>query len=86
MYSETYNELKNILYPLQDNGWNFINLNDSLIVMNKSFNELDEINIEFTKSYIHFVLPVKNSVFSFYKKFNIHDNCSDFLKNYITSF
>ena len=51
--------------------------------MNKKYEELSEINIQFDKSNIHLVLPLNNSNYSFYKKFNNIQVSQNYLQQYI---
>ena len=78
-----------ILKLLTPYGWQFIKKDYNNIVMNKKFNELEEITIHMDSFYhdnsIHFSLPLKKSNYSFYKKFhlgNIQDSIL-FLNNYV---
>lgn len=89
-----------ILKLLTPYGWQFIKKDHNNIIMNKKFSELEEINIQWDSSpnnspnnypnnypninNIHFSLPIKNSSYSFYKKFNYKLNDSSiFLDNYV---
>ena len=68
----------NILELLIPYGWQFIKTDVNEIIMNKKFYELEEITIQSnqstnqstTQSTTHFTVPIKNSVYSFYKKFS----------------
>jgi hypothetical protein len=83
MTSNTMDAFKNILSPLTNNNWNFINTTNNGIIMNKKYEELSEINIQFDKSNIHLVLPLNNSNYSFYKKFNNIQDSQNYLQQYI---
>ena len=62
-------KFKNILEPLKMDGWQFIQTHsDDRIIMNKKYQELEEINIEYKNSQYHFSLPLKNSIYCYYKK------------------
>ena len=78
-----------ILKLLTPYGWQFIKTDYNNIIMNKKFNELEEIHIHWdnnpNNNNIHFSLPLKKSNYSFYKKFhlgNIQDSIL-FLNNYV---
>ena len=75
----------NLLEPLQYNGWQFVKIDLNNIIMNKKFHELEEINIEYKNSVYHFSLPLKNSVYSYYKKFDDRqqEQTIQFFKAYI---
>ena len=45
---------KNIMEPLKHNEWQFITSQSNHLVMNKKYQELDEINIEFKRNFYHF--------------------------------
>jgi hypothetical protein len=78
-----YNQCKQILEPLENHGWVFTYFNKHEILMRKKYQELDEIHINTNGQLIEFVMPIKNSQYSYFKKFyNDHDGLL-FLKNYI---
>jgi len=73
---------------LLDKGWQFIESKDNNIIINKKYSELEEINIMINdnnngSSVFHLTLPLKNSIFSFYKKINDEETFSTYLKQYI---
>jgi len=83
------NQCKYILDPLIKKGWFFLNFDNKQIIMRKQFCELDEIKIIPNGHYIEFVMPIKNSSYSFFKKIHNHDTIHSydniqFLKNYIS--
>jgi len=69
-----HNAFINILELLIPYGWQFIKTDVNEIIMNKKFYELEEITIQSNQSTnqstTHFTVPIKNSVYSFYKKFS----------------
>ena len=74
---------------LVDKGWQFIESKENNIVLNKKYSELEEINIVIDNnkqndSYVfHLTLPLKNSIFSFYKRINDEETFSTYLNQYI---
>ena len=73
---------------LVDKGWQFIVSKENNIVLNKKYSELEEINIMINdnnngSSVFHLTLPLKNSIFSFYKKITDEETFSTYLKQYI---
>lgn len=83
------NEYSNFLKEkLIDKGWQFIESKENNIVLNKKYSELEEINIVIDNntngsSVFHLTLPLKNSIFSFYKKINDEKIFSEYLTKYI---
>ena len=88
---ESHTAFIKILELLIPYGWQFIKTDLNEIIMNKKFYELEEITIQSTnQSTTHFTFPIKNSIYSFYKKFShpISNDDDDnesilFLDNYI---
>lgn len=74
---------KNIMEPLKYDEWQFITSQSNHLVMNKKYQELDEINIEYKKNFYHFLLPINNSRFSYYKKIADQQQAIHFLEIYI---
>ena len=73
---------------LIDKGLQFIESKENNIVLNKKYSELEEINIlidnKTNDSYVfHLTLPLKNSIFSFYKKIYDEETFSTYLEQYI---
>ena len=73
---------------LVDKGWQFIESKENCIVINKKYSELEEINILIDKktngaSVFHLTLPLKNSIFSFYKKIYDEKTFFQYLEQYI---
>jgi len=87
--TDIHNELFDFTHMMVENGWQYVNKNNDHIVLNKKHKELDCIDIKMNHSdnTVHFILPIKNSPYSFYNHFSLHDsNAVSFLKNYISHF
>jgi hypothetical protein len=88
------NDFINILQPLTDFGWQFIKDKDNEIQMNKKYSELEYISVKYTtikphnlsvsSNVIHITLPIKNSVYSFYKRHTDLETSKSFLQNYVS--
>ena len=81
-----YDELKNITDSMLFNGWQYVTKKDNRIILNKKYHELECVDIEFSEYTIQLSLPLKNSTYSFYNKFNINDTDNSvvtFFNNYI---
>ena len=77
-------KFKNILEPLKMDGWQFIkSQSDDRIIMSKKYQELEEINIEYKNSQYHFSLPLKNSIYCYYKKIADEEQSFRFLKTFV---
>ena len=76
-----------ILEPLMSCGWQSIHRDThaNKIVINKKFNELEEINIEYKNFCYHFSLPINNSIYSYYIKNIDQLDSITFLNNYINN-
>jgi len=74
---------KNVLEPLHCNGWQLIKTQSNQIIMNKKYHELEEIVIEYKNSHYHFSLPIKDSIFSYYKKIPDELQSVLFFKSYV---
>jgi len=75
---------KTIVEPLQHTGWQFMKTDTTTIIMNKKFHELEEINIQYKNSYYHFSLPLKNSVYCYYKRIADEQQSIQFLKTFVS--
>jgi len=74
-------------------GWQIVESKDNNIILNKTYSELQEINILIDNSQninsdndstiFHLSVPLNNSEFSFYKKINGETLFSDCLKQYV---
>ena len=77
-------KFKNILEPLKMDGWQFIQTHsDDRIIMTKKYQELEEIKIEYKNSQYHFSLPLKNSIYCYYKKIADEEQSFRFLKTFV---
>ena len=79
-----------ILEPLMDQGWQMGTASccqdhSTKFAINKKYNELEEINIEYKNLFYHFSVPIHNSAYSYYKKFDDGEQALKFLENYIHS-
>ena len=70
---------------LEANGWQFVKTQYNHLIMNKQYQELDEINIEYKNGSYHFYLPIKNSAFCFYKKIADEQQASQFFEQQTSS-
>jgi hypothetical protein len=85
MCQSFYKECKQILNPLKQHGWVFLNIhNNDEILMQKQYHELNEIKININEQDIEFVLPIKNSQYSYFKRLHNSNDSLLFLKKYIT--
>jgi len=73
---------KNIMEPLKHNEWQFITSQSNHLVMNKKYQELDELILN-SKEFYHFSLPINNSPFSYYKKIANEQQAIHFLEIYV---
>ena len=79
-----------ILEPLMDQGWQMgtsscCQDHSTKFAINKKYNELEEINIEYKNSFYHFSVPIHKSAHSYYKRFDDGEQALKFLENYIHS-
>jgi hypothetical protein len=82
-----FDEISIFTMTMVDNDWQYVKKNSDHIILNKKHNELDCVDIHNSDNIIHFTLPIKNSPYSFYKQFSLHDsNAVSFIKNYIFHF
>jgi hypothetical protein len=80
--NEQLEHFRNVLNPLVEHGWRFIQSDLNIITMNKVFYELEEITIEYRNNLYHFTLPLNNSIYSYYKKFYNFYDALNYLKLY----
>lgn len=86
LYDGMINNFKNILEPLLEHGWQFTSEDSTYIQMNKVYSELEEISIQVSNKYVHMSLPIKNSVYSYYKRLDNISDSLNFINNYISDF
>ena len=87
MTSVVNNEFKNILQPLTTVGWQIVKEDDHEIHMNKKYAELENISIVRSRpssNIIHITLPIKNSIYSFYKRHTDIQQSLRFLQIYVS--
>jgi len=87
MNSEIYNDIKNFLLNIDTSSqWELKSCNQEEIFMQKKFHQLDQIHLDFKDNkYIHMVLPLNNSSYSFYKKTLYNNDSVVFFKKYINN-
>lgn len=93
MTSNVYDEVIKFMNTntFTSNNWYYIKRYDTQdhkhVILAKKYCELDRIEVELKHNIIHFSLPLKNSKYSFYNKFN-HDNLNaiSFFKIYMNDF
>lgn len=81
------NEFKDVLQPLMDVGWQIVKEDEREIHMNKKYSELENISIVRSRpssNIIHITLPIKNSIYSFYKRHTNLQQSMYFLQNYVS--
>lgn len=86
LYDGMINNFKNILEPLLEHGWQFTSEDSTYIQMNKVYSELEEISIQVSNKYVHMSLPIKNSVYSYYKRLDNISDSLNFVNDYISDF
>lgn len=84
MTGNVYDEVTDFMDTFTSNNWYYIKQDDNHVILTKKHYELDRIDVELKHNVIHFSLPLKNSKYSFYKKFNHNNyNAITFFKIYM---
>ena len=82
---------QSLLKPFLNNGWQIVTCDlqtksTNTITINKKYDELNVIKIEYIDYFYHFSLPIQNSKFNYYTKIKCCQPAFDFFENYIDAF